>query len=75
MCFMQEIMYYLLFFHVKKSLPGSDLRRLFIPKRRSGQLLHACILEMLIRLIDYIIQQIFTSSLLFYLCDFAIYTI
>ena len=50
---MQEIMYYLLFSSCKNHFLVKIYVDLFIPKRKSGQLLHACVLEMLIRLILY----------------------
>ena len=54
MCFMQEIMYHLLFYSCKNHFLVQIYVDLFIPKRKSGQLLHACVLEMLIRLIVYV---------------------
>ena len=51
MCFTQEIMYYLLLFSYKNHFLVQIYVDLFIPKQKSGQLLHACVLEMLIRLI------------------------
>ena len=48
---MQEIMYYLLFSSYKNHFLVQIYVDLFIPKRKSGQVFHACVLEMLIRLI------------------------
>ena len=50
MCFMQEIRRYLLFSSCKNRFLVKIYVDLFIAKRKSGQLLHACVLEMLIRL-------------------------
>ena len=48
---MEEIMYHLLFYSYKNHFLVQIYVDLFIPKRKSGQWLHACVLEMLIRLI------------------------
>ena len=48
---MQEIMYYLLFSSYKNHFLVQIYVDLFIPKRKSGQVFHACVLGMLIRLI------------------------
>ena len=63
MCFMQEIMYYLLFYSCKNHFLVQIYVDLLIPKRKSGQFLHACILEMLIRLIlPEIVEMSFISE-------------
>ena len=48
---MQEIMYYLLFSSYENHFLVQIYVDLFIPKRKSGQVFHACVLGMLIRLI------------------------